>query len=189
MMLLHDARRDARIDERGELVLLEEQDRTRWDRAQIAEGLRSFGSCDSRRRVRTVCDSVGDRGGSLARRTRRRNGLARDRGPLRDACCAIRPSPVIELNRAVAVAMADGPAAGLELIDAIAAQRRAARLLPDVVGARGFAAAAGTMERGGGVVSRGAGASGQRTRAAIYSAAARGDVGEDEAFIALTAGQ
>ena len=38
-MLLHDARRDARIDERGELVLLEEQDRTRWDRAQIAEGL------------------------------------------------------------------------------------------------------------------------------------------------------
>src|SRR6202041_530982 len=39
MMLLHDARRDARIDERGEIVLLEEQDRARWDRAQIAEGL------------------------------------------------------------------------------------------------------------------------------------------------------
>ena len=46
MMLLHDARRDARIDERGELVLLEEQDRARWDRAQIAEGLGSFGGCD-----------------------------------------------------------------------------------------------------------------------------------------------
>ena len=70
MMLLHDARRDARIDERGELVLLEEQDRTRWDRAQIAEGLAHSEAAIGADRARPVRNSVGDRGGSLARRKR-----------------------------------------------------------------------------------------------------------------------
>jgi len=118
MMLLHDARRDARIDARGELVLLEEQDRTRWDRAQIAEGL---AHCEA-------AIGAGAHGPyaiqSAIAAVHSRTGRAeatdwRAIADLYARLIAIHPSPVIELNRAVAVAMADGPAAGLELIDAI----------------------------------------------------------------------
>jgi RNA polymerase sigma-70 factor, ECF subfamily len=120
MMLLHDARRDARIDERGELVLLEEQDRARWDRAQIAEGL-------AHSEAAIGADPHGPyaiQSAIAAVHSRAKSAAATDWREIADLyrrLNAIRPSPVIELNRAVAVAMADGPAAGLELIDGIAA--------------------------------------------------------------------
>jgi RNA polymerase sigma-70 factor (ECF subfamily) len=120
MMLLHDARRDARIDARGELVLLEEQNRARWDRAQIAEGLAlseaamgagAYGPYT----IQSAIAAVHSRAASAeATDWRAIAGLYAH-------LARVRPSPVVELNRAVAVAMADGPAAGLELIDAIAA--------------------------------------------------------------------
>jgi RNA polymerase sigma-70 factor, ECF subfamily len=119
MMLLHDARRDARIDERGELVLLEEQDRTRWHREQIAEGL-----AHSEAAIRD--DGHGPyaiQSAIAAVHSRAERAEATDWRAIAELygrLIAIRPSPVIELNRAVAVAMAEGPAAGLELIDAIA---------------------------------------------------------------------
>jgi len=120
MMLLHDARRDARIDERGELVLLEEQDRTRWDRAQIAEGLaHSEAAIGADAHGPYAIQSAIAAVHSRAERADSTDWRAISN--LYARLSAMRPSPVIELNRAVAVAMADGPAAGLELIDAIAA--------------------------------------------------------------------
>jgi RNA polymerase sigma-70 factor, ECF subfamily len=120
MMLLHDARRDARIDDRGELVLLEEQDRGRWDRAQIAEGL-------THSEAAIAADAHGPyaiQSAIAVVHSRAKSAGATDWRAIANLYArliAIRPSPVIELNRAVAIAMADGPAAGLELIDAIAA--------------------------------------------------------------------
>lgn len=120
LMLLHHSRRDARVDDAGVLVLLEDQDRSRWDRVSIAEGL-------------DLLDSL---------------PLHPSRGPYElqaaIAACHVRattpkatdwpqiahlyaelvelvPSPVVELNRAVAVAMADGPAIGLNLVEALRA--------------------------------------------------------------------
>ncbi len=120
MMLLHDARRDARIDENGELVLLEEQDRSRWDRAQIAEGLiHSEAAITANAHGPYAIQSAIAAAHSRAERADTTDWRAIV--VYYSALRAIRPSPVIELNRAVAVAMADGPAAGLELIDAIAA--------------------------------------------------------------------
>ncbi len=120
MMLLHDARRDARIDDRGELVLLEEQDRSRWHRAQIAEGL-----AHSEAAIGT--DAHGPyaiQSAIAAVHSRAARADATDWRAIADLYArlvAIHPSPVIELNRAVAIAMVEGPAAGLELIDAIEA--------------------------------------------------------------------
>ncbi len=118
MMLLHDARRDARIDERGELVLLDEQDRKRWDHAQIAEGLAlSEAAIAANAHGPYVIQSA-----IAAAHSRAERADATDWRAIADLYArlvAIRPSPVVELNRAVAVAMAHGPAAGLELIEAI----------------------------------------------------------------------
>ena len=120
LMLLHDARRDARVDARGDLILLEEQDRSRWDRAQIAEG----------------CERV--------------ERALRDGGPtpyaLQAAIAALHaqaepaaatdwpqivllyrellkqwPNAVVALNHAAAVAMAEGPEAGLRLLSELSA--------------------------------------------------------------------
>jgi RNA polymerase sigma-70 factor, ECF subfamily len=120
MMLLHDARRDARIDENGEIVLLEQQDRSRWDRAQIGEGL-------AHSEAAINADAHGPyaiQSAIAAAHSRAERADATDWSAIvvfYSALRAIRPSPVVDLNRAVAVAMADGPAAGLELIDVIAA--------------------------------------------------------------------
>jgi len=120
LMLLHDARRAGRVDGSGELVTLEHQDRTRWDRAEIAEGVYVLRLAMASRRpgpyqiqaAIAACHAVAPDTdatdwpqiaalyGELVRWT---------------------PSPVVELNRAVAVGMADGPAAGLALVDALAA--------------------------------------------------------------------
>jgi RNA polymerase sigma-70 factor (ECF subfamily) len=116
LMLLQHSRRHARIDEGGAMVLLEDQDRSRWDRAQIEEGLALVET------LRGVIGpySVQARIAAVHAAAERAEDTDWSRiallyGQLRQ----IQPSPVIELNRAVAVAMDRGPDAGLELIDAI----------------------------------------------------------------------
>jgi RNA polymerase sigma-70 factor (ECF subfamily) len=116
LMLLQHSRRQARIDEAGEMVLLEDQDRSLWDRAQIEEGLALVDS------LRGVIGpySAQARIAAVHAATERAEDtdwgrIAMLYGQLR----RIQPSPVIELNRAVAVAMDQGPQAGLELIDQI----------------------------------------------------------------------
>jgi RNA polymerase sigma-70 factor, ECF subfamily len=118
LMLLHDARRAARTDDAGDLVPLEEQDRTRWNRDAIAEGVElldaalrrgepgpyqvqaAIAACHATAEHASATDwaEIAALYGALARKV---------------------PSPVVELNRAVAVAMADGPEAGLALVDAL----------------------------------------------------------------------
>ncbi|HEX5407359.1 MAG TPA: RNA polymerase sigma factor [Pseudonocardiaceae bacterium] len=119
LLLLHDARRPARLDSDGELVTLADEDRTRWDAGEIARGIELLDATLRRGRpgpyqvqaaiaachatatkaVDTDWPQIAALYGQLARFV---------------------PSPVVELNRAVAVAMADGPAVGLVLVDAVA---------------------------------------------------------------------
>ena len=131
LMLLQDSRRGARVDPAGNLVTLEDQDRTRWDRALIAEGCQVLenaaraGAAGPYRLQATIAACHA----SAARAERTDwQAIARLYGQL----ARLTPSPVVELNRAVAVGMADGPAAGLALVDALAASGALAtyRLLP-----------------------------------------------------------
>jgi RNA polymerase sigma-70 factor (ECF subfamily) len=116
LLLLQDSRRDARQDAGGELVLLGDQDRSRWDRTRIAEGLAVVGR--ARARGPYVLQAL------IAAEHARAATAAETDWPrivsLYDELLAASPSPVIALNRAVAVARASGPAAGLALVDAIA---------------------------------------------------------------------
>jgi RNA polymerase sigma-70 factor, ECF subfamily len=119
LMLLHDSRRESRVDEAGDLVILEEQDRSRWNRQQIAEALS------------LVAEALRSRPGSYALQA----------AIVAEHCRALRPedtnwarivqlygqlermepSPIVSLNRAVAVAMAQGAESGLSMLDALAA--------------------------------------------------------------------
>jgi RNA polymerase sigma-70 factor (ECF subfamily) len=121
LMLLHDARRAARTSPDGEIVLLDAQDRSVWNRAQIEEGLALVRRALSLRRsgFYTLQAAI------AAVHADARDSAATDWpqiAALYDVLLTIDPSPVIELNRAVAVAMRDGPRAGLALIDAILAR-------------------------------------------------------------------
>jgi RNA polymerase sigma-70 factor, ECF subfamily len=119
LMVLTHARRPARTDERGDLVLLEDQDRSRWDHDAIDDGLR-------------LLERAAALGPPGPYRLQAAIAALHDRAPrpedtdwpqiasLYAALARIQPSTVIELNRGVAVAMADGPAAGLPVIDALA---------------------------------------------------------------------
>jgi RNA polymerase sigma-70 factor, ECF subfamily len=131
LLLMHDSRRDARVSVEGHVVLLEEQDRSTWDHDRIAEGTTELERALLRRRpgpyqlqaaiagLHATAPSWADTDwpqiaalyGELAR---------------------VAPSPVVELNRAVAVAFTEGPAAGLAVVDALADDPRLARthLLP-----------------------------------------------------------
>jgi RNA polymerase sigma-70 factor (ECF subfamily) len=118
LMLLHDSRRDARVSADGELVLLGDQDRTRWDAAEIAEGvalaeraLRSQGR--GAYAVQAAIAAVHAEARSAAETDWAQIAA------LYDVLLAADPSPVVELNRAVAIAMRDGAPAGLALVDAI----------------------------------------------------------------------
>jgi RNA polymerase sigma-70 factor, ECF subfamily len=120
LMLLHDARRPSRTDASGNLITLEHQDRSTWDHAKIAEGQRllegaltaghggpyqiqaAIAACHA-----TAADAADTDWHEIA--------------ALYDELARYIPSPVIELNRAVAVGMADGPAAGFSLVETIAA--------------------------------------------------------------------
>ena len=118
LMLLHESRRSARTTADGEMILLEDQDRSLWDREQIVEGLALIGRALTSGRFGpyTLQAAI------AAVHAEAADAAATDWGRiigLYDVLLRALPSPVIELNRAVAVAMRDGPAAGLELIDAI----------------------------------------------------------------------
>src|SRR6266849_10176882 len=119
LMLLHDSRRDARLDEAGDLVVLEEQDRRRWDRMQIAEALP------------LVDEALGGGPGPFALQAAiaalHCQAARADQTDwpqivrLYDRLERVQPSPIVSLNRAVAIAMVDGPQPALALIDALSA--------------------------------------------------------------------
>jgi RNA polymerase sigma-70 factor (ECF subfamily) len=121
LMLLHDARRAARTSPGGEIVLLDQQDRRLWDRGQIAEGVALVERALSSRRAGPY---------SLQAAIAALHAEARDAATtdwrqivgLYDVLLRLDPSPVVELNRAAAIALRDGAAAGLALIDAILAR-------------------------------------------------------------------
>jgi RNA polymerase sigma-70 factor (ECF subfamily) len=115
LMLLHDARRATRISEAGELMLLEDQDRGRWDHAEIEEGLALIGQA-ARTGHRGVYHLQAAIAAEHCRARRAEDTDWRRIAALYRELARSVPSPVVELNRAVAVAMAEGPAAGLELI-------------------------------------------------------------------------
>jgi RNA polymerase sigma-70 factor, ECF subfamily len=118
-MLLHDSRREARLDEAGEMVLLEDQDRRRWNHAQIAEALP------------LVEEALRDGPGPFALQAaiaalHCQAARAEDTDwpqivRLYEVLERRQPSPVVALNRAAAVAMVDGPAPALALVDGLAA--------------------------------------------------------------------
>ncbi|MGO9603777.1 MAG: RNA polymerase sigma factor [Candidatus Binataceae bacterium] len=121
MMLIHDARRDARVDADGELVLLEDQDRSRWHRGQIEEGLAHAETAMNVPAPGPYAIQAAI-AAEHARATRAAETDWARIARLYDVFIAMTPSPVVELNRAVAVAMARGTEAGLRLIDAIEAR-------------------------------------------------------------------
>ena len=120
LMLLHDSRRDARLDEAGDLVVLEEQDRRRWRLDQIAEALplveEALRGGPGPFAIQAAIAAVH----CQAMRAEDTDWLQIVR--LYDLLERLQPSPIVSLNRAVAVAMAEGPARGLTLIDALAAE-------------------------------------------------------------------
>ena len=118
LMLLTDARRPARFDAGGDVITLDEQDRSRWNAAEIGEGLALLDAAIRHRRLGqyqlqaaiAACHArAADPADTDWAQIAALYGLLRE----------VTPSAVVELNRAVAVAMADGPAAGLRLIDAL----------------------------------------------------------------------
>jgi RNA polymerase sigma-70 factor (ECF subfamily) len=119
LMLLHDSRREARLDESGDIVVLEEQDRSRWDRQQIDEALP------------LVDEALGREAGPFAlqaaisavhcRAARAEETDWPQIVRLYDLLERVQPSSIVSLNRAVAVAMVDGPQPALALIDGLAA--------------------------------------------------------------------
>jgi RNA polymerase sigma-70 factor (ECF subfamily) len=121
LMLLHDSRRAARSSASGEIILLEDQDRSLWNRDQIAEGTRLVERALSSGRggpyaIQAAIAAV-HAGAATAAETDWNEIVG-----LYGVLMGMDPSPVIELNRAVAIAMRDGPAAGLTIIDAILAR-------------------------------------------------------------------
>jgi RNA polymerase sigma-70 factor (ECF subfamily) len=121
LMLLHDSRRAARTDAAGDLVLLEHQDRSLWDRAQIDEGLALAGAAMRAAPAGPYAVQAAI-AAEHARASRAELTDWRAIARLYDELLAARPSPVVELNRAVAVAMAEGALAGLSLIRGLKAR-------------------------------------------------------------------
>lgn len=118
LMLLHESRRPARMDDAGDLVLLENQDRSRWNGAQIQEGKQLLERALLSRRfgpysIQAAIAAVHAEAPSVAE-----TDWSQIVG-LYDVLLRVEPSVVVELNRAVAVAMRDGPLAGLAAMDAI----------------------------------------------------------------------
>jgi RNA polymerase sigma-70 factor (ECF subfamily) len=119
LMLLHDSRRDARSDEAGDLVVLEEQDRRRWDHRQVAEALPLVeealrggpGPFALQAAIAALhCQAARAEDTDWPQIVRLYDRLER-----------VQPSPIVSLNRAVAIAMVDGPHSALALIDRLAA--------------------------------------------------------------------
>ncbi|MBD1846592.1 RNA polymerase sigma factor [Cyanobacteria bacterium FACHB-63] len=120
LMLLHDSRRDARLDERGDLVLLEDQDRRRWNQRQIAEALPlveealrgGTGAFALQAAIAALhCQAARAEDTDWAQIVR-----------LYDVLERLHPSPIVSLNRAVAIAMVDSPQTAIELMDALTSE-------------------------------------------------------------------
>jgi RNA polymerase sigma-70 factor (ECF subfamily) len=120
-MLLHDSRRGTRATPEGELVLLADQDRSRWDRDRIAEGVALLERALASRRVGPYTLQAAIAAVHAQAPSAEATDWA-EIAALYDVLLRLEPSPVVELNRAAAVAMRDGPAAGLALVDAILAR-------------------------------------------------------------------
>ena len=118
LMLLHESRRPARSSPSGEVVLLEDQDRSLWNREQIAEGVQLVERALASRRFGPYTLQAAISAVHAEAPTAAATDWAEIVG-LYDALLSLDASPVIELNRAVAVAMRDGPEPGLRLVDAI----------------------------------------------------------------------
>jgi RNA polymerase sigma-70 factor (ECF subfamily) len=131
LMLLHDSRRSARVDANGDVVLLDDQDRRRWDRDEIGEGLELVelslrGGASGAYALQAAIAAV------HAQAKRAEDTGWREIVGLYKELLRVQPSPVVELNHAAAVAMAEGPAEGLRLLDQLEgkAELRGYYLLP-----------------------------------------------------------
>ena len=116
LMLLHDARRGARVDDRGDYVALDEQDRTQWDAGRVREGLGALAAaaplhCPGPYQLQAAIAAEHVRGPDPG------HPDWRSISELYAALARLAPSPVVEVNRAVAVAHADGPVAGLAVLE------------------------------------------------------------------------
>ena len=124
LMLLHDARRSSRVSDAGDVVLLDDQDRSQWDRNEISEGLALVDrSLTARGQVSTYAVQAA----IAALHVRARDKQATDWPQivgLYEVLLRLQPTPVIELNHAVAVSMVDGAARALNLVDSLAARGR-----------------------------------------------------------------
>jgi len=133
LLLLQDSRRDARTGPRGGIVLLEDQDRTRWDAAEIADGLALLDRTFRELPAGAVLGPYLLQAAIAACHARSASPGATPWGEivaLYGVLEAVAPGPVVQLNRAVAVAMAEGPAAGLVLVEALNGEGALADYLP-----------------------------------------------------------
>src|SRR5215470_7105502 len=136
LMEIQASRLGARTNESGEPILLLDQDRTRWDQLLIQRGLAALKRAEVLSAARGPYTAQAAIAACHARAHTAEETDWQRIAKLYEELARVTPSPVVELNRAVAVAMADGPAAGLELIDRIASEPtlRAYHLLPSVRG-------------------------------------------------------
>ncbi|MDE1994576.1 MAG: RNA polymerase sigma factor [Rhizobiaceae bacterium] len=123
MMLLQDSRRLARASAAGDLILLADQDRALWDSAKIREGLHFSAEAMAGESVDSYALQAAI-AAEHARAATARETDWRQIAALYDLLLIAHPSPVIELNRAVAISMCDGPAAGLGIVDGLLAENR-----------------------------------------------------------------
>jgi RNA polymerase sigma-70 factor (ECF subfamily) len=137
LLLLQDSRREARLSPDGSIALLDEQDRSRWDRVEIARGLETLdrGFAAAARLSHAFVGRYLLQASIAVEHARTLDGRTTDWraiATLYEALARIDPSPIVELNRAVAIAQADGPATGLGLLDDLAARGELAgyHLLP-----------------------------------------------------------
>jgi RNA polymerase sigma-70 factor (ECF subfamily) len=129
LMLLHDARRAARVDSSGRYVALDEQDRSLWDEGRFREGLARLERAVRLRRP----GEYQLQAGITALQMQGPEGSGSDWAQIAElygALAMLNPSPVVELNRAVAVGLADGPAAGLALLEPLLGEAALERYQP-----------------------------------------------------------
>jgi RNA polymerase sigma-70 factor, ECF subfamily len=112
LMLLHESRRETRATADGELILLDEQDRTRWNRALIEEGAALVRNAFATQRIGAYCVQAAIAAVHAEARTAAETDWVEIIG-LYDLLLRLTPSPIVALNRSVAIAMRDGPEAGL----------------------------------------------------------------------------
>jgi RNA polymerase sigma-70 factor (ECF subfamily) len=129
LMLLHDARRGARVDERGAFVALADQDRARWDAGRVREGLQALEAALRRRRPGPYQLQAAIAALHVRAPTAAETDWAQI-AELYEALARVAPTPVVELNRAVAVGFAAGPGAGLELLVPLLGDRALAGYQP-----------------------------------------------------------